>query len=74
MRVWRQLMYSTVPSMALSGLRIHSPTLNGPVQVDRQAAEEVGQQVLGRETHRDAADAAQRQQAGDLEAQRLRAR
>ena len=41
------------------------------VEIDRQATEEIRQNVLGRETHRDAADAAEGEQTGDTETQRL---
>ena len=41
------------------------------VQIDGQAAEKVGQHVLGGEAHRDAADAAKGQHAGNAEPQGL---
>ena len=42
-----------------------------PVEIDHQAAEEVGQQIPGGEADRDAAHAADREHAGDAHAQRL---
>jgi len=56
MRVSRQPMSSTVPSILRSGERI---------------AEEVRQQILGGEAHGDAADAAEGEYPGDAETQGL---
>jgi hypothetical protein len=69
--VSRQPICSTVPSMSRSGERIQSPMVNGPVEVEHQAAEKICQQILGREADGDAADAAEGEHAGDAIAERL---